>query len=381
MYFVKRALEEKKKSWMPATLGALAAGAGTYGLLRRGKVTGLNPFQQHARRQGLAQVIDKKAPKTQMGQALDRVRFGADKVYYTPARAKAPAKPKKAKEALVYQQDYGRDHVRGKKELGVSTIDDSKRKEMRIIERLGPKATQKNVFTGEAHKGQGGLKKLHNSMKGENYFIKPDEGFASGVGGGGFINSKDVKQYLEGGKLDAKKRKMIKEFMKSPSEFIAQKDMGIAKDKLTKATKEFRVHAAGDKVLRGASSPRSKNLLNNPMDKIRAEKFLQEHIKNLPKKHRSNMIAADVAKTKDGKFKIVELNMGASSSGLLDPDYIKKKFGSIPALEAIRKNQAVYRGLTGRSSRLDAGVKGLGATAASGAGLSSMNQGPKKEGG
>ena len=380
MDHIKLALEEKQKNWMRSAAAGLGAGAATYGLLRKGKTKGLNPFQQHARKHGLAHVIDKKEPATRMGKMMDRIRFGGDKIYYGQADKNIPLKPKKAKEALVFQQDYSPEFVRSKQEMGLSRVGESKRKEMKVIEKLGPEATAKNVFTGAKHKGQPGLQKLHKSMKGKNYFIKPDEGFASGVGGTGFVNSKDVSTYLAGGKVDKKKGRMIRDFMRNPTDYIAQKDMNLAKDKLTGATQEFRVHAAGDKVIRGASSPRSKNILGKPGDKRKAEKFLQEHLKKLPKKHQQSMMAADVAKTKDGKFKIIELNMGSNASGLLDPDFIKKKHGTLPSWEAVRKNQAMYKGLTGRASQLEAATKGLGVSGlAVGGAQAAQDRGAKKK--
>lgn len=362
------------KKALPILGTAAVVGAGIYGGLRRGGFKKLTKAQEVGRKHGLTKVIAKNKPKSAKELRNDRITHGADKIEYSPSSKDSyhfPSKPKKVKGRVLHEQAEGAQFIQGKHDVGsmankgVKEIEGNKKLEMKLLKKMDPKSMPKTTLTSKAHKGKKGLAKLDKSFKGDNYYIKPNDGWGSGQGGVGFIQKDDVTKYLSGKKMDADKVKKIKAFMKDPKKFTAQADMKIEKD-ITGQLKEFRVHGFGNKVVPGASSPRGKNILGaGGKEQKEAERHLQKALRKLPKKYREAALAADVVKTKTG-YKIVELNAGTAASGLLDPAFIKKHHGFFASLEAVRKNQKVYKELTGRASKLEAGIKGTAGAAATG---------------
>jgi hypothetical protein len=343
--------------------------------MRRGG-RGLSPSQQNAIKHGLTKAIDAKAPKSTIMKAIDRVVQGADDVTYMGS--KLPKTPKKTPATVLHTQEYSPDYVKGKFNIGsskspvIQKVHDKKDLEMKILDKI-ESGRPKTLYPTVKFKGPQGLEKLKSEFGNKNFYIKPNAAADSGVGGVGFVNANDLKaiDFSTKGlaKMPKEKRKMVREFLKDPKNFTVQADMGIKKD-ISGANKEFRIHAFGQRVVPGASSPRGRNITGLLTgEQGRAEKHLQKVLSKLPEEYRNVPMAADVAKTDKG-FKVVELNMGPASSGFLDPKHMKERGGLMGAMSSMKANHAVYKALTGRASKLEAGVKGtaagVGATGALG---------------
>jgi hypothetical protein len=162
---------------------------------------------------------------------------------------------------------------------------------------------------------------------------------------------------MEGGK-----RRMLERIMKNPDKHIFQKDINI-KSLDNGAQREFRVHAIGKNVITGSSTTRAGNTQDAKHIK-KIEKFLQKQLKNLPDSVTKNNlpIAADIAMTKHGP-KIIELNSGGFQSGFLDPEYLRSGHnnitGNILMAQAVKRNWALYKHLTGREHMAPAAIKAL----------------------
>lgn len=355
MSIFKTAFEDSTKKWMGTAAAGLTGAAGLYGLMRHGKTKGLNAFQRNARKRGLLKVISKEAPKSRLGKAVDRVIHGADDVHYVPGERWGDIPKIKTDKSALLNQKFQAPKVKGKHVIGAEG-NLTKREEIRAMRKMDKGVTSPAELPTARHKGKRGLAKIHKKMGDKNYFVKADYGFDSGIGGGAFPQKKDVEKYLKG-TLKGKKKRILDDFSKNPKKYLVQQDMGIDKTLIGKKSKEFRIHAQGNKVIRGASSSRAGNIFGKPGETGEAERFLEKHLKKIPKKHRNKFIAADVAKTKDGKYKVVELNMGPNSSGLLLPEHIRKRHGNIAALEAVRKNMQMYKHFTGRRHVVDAAAR------------------------
>lgn len=370
-----KSLFEKAKDYAPAA-GAALAGLGAYKFMRK-KPKNFTPAT-------LVKDLDKgqKAPG-KVRKWVDKTMHGVDDVHYLPHNKPTPKNPQKIKGRAIHTQDWHPEYVKGKNDVGdvsksrlSQKIEGDKGYESRFIRKHSPKHAIPTKELSKSHAGKAGLSKLHKGYKGENYLVKPREGFASGVGGEEFLWSKDIQKFLSGEKLPAKKQKLVRQVMKNPKNFIAQKDLGIKKSPITRKPSEFRVHGVGGKVLPGATGIRGANI-DDAVRSRGAEKHLQEFLDSLPENVRKENISwnADVARTKDG-LKLIELNPGTYSSGLLDPEHlykVHKSQGRIPALatslNAARKNQNAYKTLTGgRTSQKGALTAALGTSGVSGAG-------------
>ena len=151
--------------------------------------------------------------------------------------------------------------------------------------------------------------------------------------------------------------------------------MNIKKDPITGASREIRIHAIGDKVIRGASAPRGANVLDHLYAR-QAEDYFQKVLNKMPKSQRkANMTwAPDIAITDKG-MRIIETNRGTASSGLIDPLYLSKKNkglkGWISGAKAISTNNAIYKHITGRHAPVPAALR---AAAAGGVAATASNQ-------
>lgn len=365
-------MEQKKRTTLDkaTTIGGGLLGAlGTYALLRKGK-TPTSAMMANARKHGLGKVIDAKAPKSSIMKGIDRALHGVDELHYAGGRI--PKKPSRTKATVIHTQSFTPDYVKGRHELGsmksptIQKVYDRKDLEMRLLDQIEPNRP-KTLYPNTKFKGEQGLKKLQQEFADKkNFFLKPNQSADTGVGGVGFVTAKDLAaiNYSKKGlaKIDPEKRKMVREFLKNPKNFTVQADMGIKKD-ITGANKEFRVHAFGEKVVPGASSPRGSNITGALTgEQGKAERYLQKVLNKLPSEYRKIPIAADVAKTNKG-FKIVELNLGPAESGFLDPSHMRSRGGLAGMFASTKANQAIYKAMTGRASKLEAGTKAVGAGA------------------
>jgi hypothetical protein len=337
------------------TVGAAgAAGAATYAALRSGAKTKLMRTQMT------------KAPKSALGRAWDRALYGADEIGYMPKEGVTPKRPTKFKGTVLHEYGDDKKYFKGTKNIGdfkgTKHFDD-KLLESRMLNQHAAKShTITKKMSRFTHKG---LSKTYKDMQGD-FIIKPKSGENSGVGGASFISNDDIENHLHGYKLSKKKLETLKHMKAHPNQYIAQKALDIKKDPITGHHREIRVHAIGGKVVPGASSPRGGNV-TDILHQRKAEKFFQGALDKMPKgKKPHNMFwAPDIAVTGKG-MKIIETNRGAAQSGLLDPKYIAKHRGKIPALNSVRMNSAIYKHITGRHTALAAGAKALGVAGAAG---------------
>lgn len=189
------------------------------------------------------------------------------------------------------------------------------------------------------------------------------------------------------GKGDPEHAKWVRGVLKKPKDFMFQEYISIAKEKplLTRTPKiadkagrsikvrgevpsEYRVHVMGGKVVPGGSSHRW--ALGRELNPFRRkeikemEKFVQDNVNQLPKSRTGIPMAMDVVKTTDGKWRIIESNPGRS--GFLVPDQTGALSGA---------PHAVYKAVTGRSSKPAAAAKGLAAGAATALAAGQVNKG------
>lgn len=358
MGFEKRA-EEEGRSWLMPALGAAAAGLGTYGALRAGPKT------------RLVKTLMQDKPRTGLGRLGQRLIHGADEIVYTPTLvgAKYPKTPKRVSGTVLHENPDDIRRVIGDKNIGSISKEmqkgfDDKLMESKLLNTVAPKSHMK-TREGRA------LRSLDTGMKGD-YLLKDRGGFASGVGGGGFLRRSDVQSQLAGKKLPRKKKALMDRYKKDPSKFIQQEAIDIEKGRLSGAPREMRVHVIDGQVVPGATMPRGKNV-EDFFSTGQAEAAMRAAVRKMPASQKKNLtMAADVAMTPSGP-KIIELNRGAHQSGLLDPNYLWDTYKSNPvmgagaAAAAAKANQAIYRHMTGRSSELAAGLKGVGAGLGTGA--------------
>ena len=356
--FEKKAQEEGR-SWLAPTLGAAAAGLGAYGLLRAGPKT------------RLVKTLMQDKPRSGLGRLGQRLMHGADEIVYTPTLvgAKYPKNPKRVSGTVLHENPDDIRRVVGDRNIGSISKQmqkgfDDKLLESQLLNKVSPKAHMK---TREGRN----LRSLESGMRGD-YLLKDRGGFASGVGGGGFLRRSDVQSQLAGKKLTRKKKALMDRYKKDPSKFIQQEAIDIQKGSISGAPREMRVHVIDGQVVPGASLPRGKNI-EDFFSTGQAEAAMRAAVKKMPASQKKNLtMAADVAMTPSGP-KIIELNRGAHQSGLLDPNYLWETYKGNPvmgagaAAAATKANQAIYKHMTGRSSELSAGLKGLGAGLGTGA--------------
>lgn len=346
----------QKSSWkhpLVAAGGALAAGAGMYAALRK-------PWMKTPTLHRFVERVNKKKPGL-FRRILDRASQGADEVHYIHPKAAPPARPKKLKGITAGTSEEMK-FFKGDRTIGdikhpaLKKIVDDKAHEAKFIKKHAPEyAIETHILDDVKHQGVDGLKGIHKKFPGRKYFIKPRSGYSSGVGGGAFINSKDVEKFLSTGEVDESKRSAMNTLLKKPSEFVLQPDIHIQKSPITGASSEFRVHSLAGNVVKGTGGTRSVNV--EDMFKVRkAEQHMQKFLDKLPKhlKEKDMMFSADVALTPEG-YKIIELNPGGLESGLLEPNFLWKKYHE-PAsvLWAARGNQKLYRHIQGRSHPVSA---------------------------
>jgi hypothetical protein len=373
--FEKRALaqEDGKPSLLRRALPAAAAGAaglGAYALSRgRAKTT-------------LTKTLFGKAPTSRLGRAVDRTLYGADAVHYTRPSASFPKKPVSVKGTVLHADVDTARFVKGKRNIGGATPGagdlEHKGVESRMLNKVAPSMHTPTISGRVTGRGLKNLKALHGKQK-HDYLIKAMYGADSGVGGASFLHRADVEKHLSGKTLRGKKRRLLDDFLRSPEKHILQKKIDIAKDRLTGAPSEFRVHALEGKTVPHASMVRGKNYTD--ATHLRgAEKALQSVLNKMPSKAKKGlMVSADVARDTKGKFKIIELNRGGNISGLLDPKHLQQRFkgapGAAAAAHAVRGNHALYKHITGRHSQLSSAGRGLAAAGAVGTGTTAAMMG------
>lgn len=354
----------------PAAAGA-GAGALTYAGHRMGAKT------------KLMRTLRTKEPKGRLGRSWDRMLYGADEIGYTPTHGgtKVPKKPKHFAGTVMHEYEGDKRFHKGDKNIGdfkstkhTKKLED-KMLESRTLNRFVPK--HHTVTKGLSGMSEKPLSRTYKKMKGD-FIVKPRSGFNSGVGGSAFVTSDDIAQHVTGGKLSKSKQKMISRMKRSPGKFIAQKSLDIKKDPITGHSREIRVHAIGNKVVKGATSPRGGNIVDYTKRR-KAEKFFQAALNRMPKSQKpSHMFwAPDIAVTKGG-MKIIETNRGAAMSGLMDPKYLASSSGRAAAANSVRINNAIYKHVTGRHTRLSAGLRGAAMAGTVGLGMHYLNKHKKK---
>jgi hypothetical protein len=216
----------------------------------------------------------------------------------------------------------------------------------------------------------------------QGYVIKPVVGEASG----GVPTHQTRFADLLAGKGAPQHKKWMSDMLDDPTDYMVQEYIPIARERVLlskppfaagragrkvrlgkEVPAEYRVHVFGGKVIPGASSHRwAIGQEIHRRGKFRElDKFVQENIDKLPASRVHMPMALDVARTADGKWRIIEANIGGQS-GFLTPD-TTRTLSMAP--------HAVYRGITGRSSKPAATVKGLLAGgAATAAASQTLNQ-------
>lgn len=320
-----------------ALAGAGAAGA-TYAHARSGKKT------------NFMKVIEHKTPKSAWQRGMDRVLYGADKIYYSGDNPKG--KQEKYEGTVMHNEAGTKSRIKGKDNIGDFTEKQNRALEDKYPEqKLLSKADKnhpKGALLSSFGKGRNRAKNLKKRL-GDKFFVKPRHGFASGVGGGAFLNEKDYA----GEHSDTKGR--VSSTNRRGKKYLAQEKMNIKEDVLTGAPREIRVHAIGGKVVPGAASTRSKNITDIASLR-KAEKYFQGVLDKMPKKHKpKNMMwAPDIAVTDKG-FRTIEANRGIAASGLLDHRTLRKGQGLVggmtDSLGALTGNNAIYKHVTGRHTR------------------------------
>lgn len=366
-----------KKAILPAT-GAVAAGIGTYALSRRGGKKLVLPkaytkkLDPLAIRQGVS-----KEPSTTLGRFTGRLMEGADEIVPVRVDSKKAITPRKInKDEVAFVSDpFVGQAVSGRNIVGdvpknrsfISNTED-KWEEARKLQSVLPGGAGNlfpvtNIARGT---GKSGLKSRHEKWVKEHgdYLYKHRGSVQSGPGGESFVSSKDVDSFLSGGKLTKEKETAIRGILRKPEDYIIQKKHELKRSKITGKPIEYRVHIVDGKVLdpvpRTAFVPTSGG-------SNKAKQVAEEFARSLGKtKSKGEGFALDVAATKDG-FKIMETNPGGAS-GFLSPSFMATK-DPISLLTAVSQTQKRYKALTGRSSQLEAGIKGIGAGAVGGGGL------------
>lgn len=368
-------LSEKIKSFAKKHKTALigtGTAAATYGLLRHGKKTKLR------------KVVMEKDPKTFLGRMRDRMLYAADDVAYSP-HGYGPEKGTKLKKyegtTVHLQPDTGK-YFKSKHQIGDYSSKqqrklDDKWTENRLLRKYDKKHTKASLLHNFGMTGEKLKKMLKKYPK---LLVKPRHGFASGVGGGKFLNEKHYIKKKMGGRLNRRQLEQMRRQHggRAARKYMVEERLNIKKDPITGASREVRVHAIGGKVIPGASVIRGKNV-TDLMYLRSAEKHFQKVLNKLPKKHKpANMVwAPDVAITDKG-MKVIETNRGAAMSGFLDPRHMYRKHGIGPAAGAMGASHGMYKHITGRHSAYSASLRGAAAGGAA-AGASKLYDKYKKE--
>ncbi len=361
--------EEKKKSSAPL-LGAALAGLGTYAALRkRGKAVipggskGFTRVHQHIQE------------PSRFKKFLTEVARPADKHVHITA-GKKHAKNASTVNAVFDPYDTGRFRA----ESQISTHDATSKAIHRS--KLDEYATGKKLGLDLPHTAPlGDARKL-----GKDYIAKPNKGYqAKSV-----ITAKDIaahdpnhpdlkaykkvfadtgkkyrlKQITDDDMMVARnthagyRRGMAEAAIRKPHKFVRQKAIDI--------DSEYRVHAVGGKAIGITSSRHSAAQAILGGGNKDAEKALEKSLRNVHPSLKKNMVAADVAKDKRGKWHLIETNPGPFS-GFLTPK----------SADPRGPNQ-LYKAVTGRNSRQVAGTAAAGAAVATGAALSPDDKKPRR---
>lgn len=389
--FEKRA--EEAPDWkrhipgIAAGIGALGAGAVTYGLLRRGGKR-LTNVMQYTRDKAIYKdhtLGIPLEPKSRLGKKFHQLIHGADDIQpgivssdntvsfskrkYDPAKevifndtAMHPSKYVSGKVPAVYGNRSGSYAARGE-----SSISNNKRMESEFINKIAPGLHAPTVPMSREHtRTSKALGKFHDgfSKKHGDYILKHVESVQSGPGGESFLSSQDIKAHLQGRGLDPKKKVILRHMVRNPEQYIAQKKHNLVRSFFTGKPVEYRVHTAGGDVLNSVSRTTHFGVGGGE-----AEAVAKEFVNKMPEEMRKKktMFSMDIAKTKDG-YKIIETNPGGDS-GFLSPTFMAQKgFSGIPGyISAVMGRQKLYKSLAGRSSQLEAGVKGIGVAGVGGA--------------
>lgn len=337
--------------------------------------TGFSKFASSSR---LIRILSTPKPKSLIKRMADKALYGADELIYLPRDTKPNLKtPKKLKGTVLFDQGWQSKYFKGTRNIGrvsghsKGVVDNKIREAGDLVK---AKVYDKSFIysPGSKVKGKKVLTNLQRRMGShKNYFVKSTDEFNTGVGGSGFVNRKDIETYLSGRPLSPKKVQTIRDLMRSPKKFFAQGDLKIKKDFLG-SNQEFRVHGIGREIVQGGSSPRGGNILSALSGDVgKAEEAYKKIMQKLPKHYKNLFMSADIAKTKGGKFKVIELNPGPVNSGMLDPDFLAKQHkgikGKVLGLEGMRKNLNLYKQITGRTHPAKKAIVG---TALTGAGAS-----------
>jgi hypothetical protein len=181
-------------------------------------------------------------------------------------------------------------------------------------------------------------------------------------------------------------QKWMGDMLKNPKDYMVQEYIPIAKERVligrppptsaaesrtvagglatkgklrfgAKVPTEYRVHVYGGKVIPGGSVHRwaggSELSPFRQREIKRMEAEIQKAVNKLPENRMNIPMAMDVVKTTDGKWRIIEANIG-TQSGFVAPQIGKIPTPSKPAM-------ALYKAVTGRQSQLEAGIKATGA--------------------
>lgn len=345
---VAKESDPKERRIKGALLGAGTA-ALTYAALRRGKKTHLARTSEH------------KRPDSALMRMLHRIAYGADDVLYTSGAA--GKKPQSYKGTVLHTQAGDGKIFRGTSNIGKFTEQQEKAlsdkfREHQLLKKVDRKHPKASLLASVSGSGEKKLRQLLNKMP-KGFLVKHREGYGSGVGGAAFLKEDDfIRKYLAGGKMKKPRAKALHKAIRNPEKFLVQEKLNIKKDPLTGASREIRVHAIGNKVIRGAGSPRGANVLDHLYTR-QAEDYFQKVLNKMPKSQiNKNMTwAPDIALTDKG-MRVIETNRGPLSSGLLDPKFLLKTHGPIKggaaAAKAIMANNAIYKHITGRHTPIAA---------------------------
>jgi ATP-grasp domain, R2K clade family 3 len=340
--------------------GALGAGAGVYGLLRRpGKIPvrgAVKAIRETAQRHGFARVHWHDKPGL-AHKIYSRIAEPAD-IHADVISGRAYF-PRHTKAVVFDPESTGKlrsPSMLGKMNKTATGIRKSKLAEYRIAKRMGlnipetaPLGDPKTLGARWIAKPATGSmsKALTAADFAKHDPLHPDLVHYK-------IHKKELRPLVgnEYYKADARlshhpgaKRYHVEQALKHPERYVRQRKLDIKK--------EYRVHMIGGEPL-GVSSARHsvrQFFLNRNKP---AEAAAAAMMKNVHPKLKKNLLAMDIVRTKKGGWHVIETNPG-SDSGFLTPT-------SGSPID-IRGPHALYKSVTGRHSKLVAGTAGA-ATAA-----------------
>jgi len=206
--------------------------------------------------------------------------------------------------------------------------------------RIGDIMKRNGIRQGQADAGARLQEALRKEL-GSKFIVKPTKGYAT-AGSSLPTEKMDPVDFMD--TLRARNGLAVQNYdktFKGPVNFIAQKRHELQKNnrlytaidnlvsKMTKSeystggggAKEWRVHTSGGKVVPYASSGRG-SMLSQALpyyspNMRKAEAAAQKMLDKMPAKFRNSSFGFDIAKTKDGKFVLIETNpssFGGSSS-------------------------------------------------------------------